>query len=254
MNNRPNGAESMAKFHGPGTPDSRQTMSILLVEDEGAARERLAVSIAKKYPEAVLYTADDGGSGLESFKRHSQDIIITDIAMPAMNGISMAAEIKSLKPDAVIIAVTAHTDTHYLLKAIEIGIDHYLLKPLRMKRLFNLIDKVTALKAEIVHRKRSEEALRLSEERHNDVLRLTNNLLEQRVLERTADLELALREQEALSYTISHDLRSPLRHINCYCAILLEECGEGLSSEMRGYLDKVCAASSTMGKLIDHLL
>jgi two-component system, sensor histidine kinase and response regulator len=236
------------------TSNHRQLISILLVEDEEAVRKLLATIITKKIPEAIIYSAADGRSGLELFKQHSPDLIITDIAMPAMDGISMAAEIKSLKSDVVIIAVTAYTDTQDLLRAIEIGIDHYLLKPLSMEKLFAYIDKVVSSKAEIWNRKRFEEALRLSDERHKNELILTNNLLEQRVRERTADLELALREQESFSYSISHDLRAPLRHINSYCAMLMEDYGKDLSSEMRGYLDRVCAASSTMGKLIDHLL
>jgi len=236
------------------TSNPRQSISILLVEDEGAVRELLAAILIKKMPDVVIYSADNGRSGLESFKLHSPDITITDIAMPVMDGICMAAEIKSLKPETVIIAVTAYTDTMDLLEAIEIGIDHYLLKPISLEKLFVLIGKVVASKTESFNRKRSEEALRLSEERHQNELRLTNNMLEQRVCERTSDLESALREQESFSYSVSHDLRAPLRHINSFSAILIEEYGAGLPSEARGYLDRVCAASSTMGKLIDHLL
>ena len=232
----------------------RQSISILVVEDEDAVRELLATILTKKIPDVVIYSADNGRSGLESFKLHSPDIIITDIAMPVMDGIRMASEIKSLQPEAVIIAVTAYTDTRDLLEAIEIGIDHYLLKPISLEKLFVLIDMVVALKTVSLNRKRAEEALRLSEERHQNELRLTNNMLEQRVRERTADLESALRYQESFSYSISHDLRAPLRHINSFSAILIEDYGADLPSEARGYLDRVCAASNTMGKLIDHLL
>ena len=232
----------------------RQSISILVVEDEDAVRELLGAILSKKMPEVVIYSADNGRSGLESFKLHSPDITITDIAMPLMDGIRMAAEMKSLKPETVIVAVTAYTDTRDLLEAIEIGIDHYLLKPISLEKLFVLIDKVVASKIENSNRKRFEEALRLSEERHQNELRLTNNMLEQRVRERTADLESALRDQESFSYSISHDLRAPLRHINSFSAILIEDYGADLPSEARGYLDRVCAASNTMGKLIDHLL
>lgn len=169
MHNRSNMAEFLVEgVDEAGKPTSKQSNSILLVEDEGAVRERLPISIAKKYPDAVIFSAGDGRSGLESFLLHTPDIIITDISMPIMDGICMAAKIKWLKPDAVIIAVTTHTDTNDLPKAIEIGIDRYLLKPLRMKRLYTLIDKVTISKVEIMNRKHVEETLRQNEERHKN--------------------------------------------------------------------------------------
>ena len=99
------------------------------------------------------------------------------------------------------------------------------------------------LAGDSAERKRAEEA----------ILRL-NGELDRRVAERTAQLEAAVREQEAFSYTVSHDLRTPLRHINSYSAILVEEYAGDLPDEGRAYLDRLCAASSRMGKLIDDLL
>jgi PAS domain S-box-containing protein len=87
----------------------------------------------------------------------------------------------------------------------------------------------------------------------NELLHLKANL-EQRVMERTAQLESAIREQEAFSYSVSHDLRSPLRHINSYIAILLEDFGENLPLEALDYMDRARNASVRMGKLIDALL
>jgi PAS domain S-box-containing protein len=81
-----------------------------------------------------------------------------------------------------------------------------------------------------------------------------NDELDRRVAERTAQLEAAIREQEAFSYSVSHDLRSPLRHINSYAAILLEELGPGIAPEVRDNLERIGRASSKMGKLIDDLL
>ena len=78
--------------------------------------------------------------------------------------------------------------------------------------------------------------------------------LEQRVRERTHMLEAAVKEQESFSYSVSHDLRSPLRHINSYLAILMEEFGRSFPPEARSYMEKACAASVKMGKLIDDLL
>lgn len=79
-------------------------------------------------------------------------------------------------------------------------------------------------------------------------------LLEQRVVERTAALEAAIREQESFSYSVSHDLRAPLRHINSFSAILMADHAEELSAEARDCLERICAASNKMGALIDHLL
>lgn len=102
----------------------------------------------------------------------------------------------------------------------------------------------------ITERKQMQDALLKNQED----LKLANELLEQRVSERTADLEAAIREQESFSYSVSHDLRAPLRHINCFSTILLEEHSEDLPVQARSYLDRICIASSRMGSLIDHLL
>jgi PAS domain S-box-containing protein len=83
---------------------------------------------------------------------------------------------------------------------------------------------------------------------------LLNLSLEQRVLERTSQLEEAIKEQESFSYSVSHDLRGPLRHINCYAAILDEEYGGDLKGEAKDYLQRIIGSSRKMGTLIDDLL
>ncbi|BDV42221.1 hypothetical protein GURASL_11440 [Geotalea uraniireducens] len=86
-----------------------------------------------------------------------------------------------------------------------------------------------------------------------EILRL-NTDLEERVRLRTAELEAANRELEAFSYSVSHDLRAPLRHIDGYSKLLLEDYLEKLDAEGCHFLDRIRAGAQRMGQLIDDLL
>lgn len=90
-------------------------------------------------------------------------------------------------------------------------------------------------------------------EAENALCRL-NEKLDRLVAERTAQLEAAILEQESFSYSVSHDLRAPLRHINSYSAMLLESYLEILPDEARDYLKRICKSTKRMGVLIDNLL
>jgi light-regulated signal transduction histidine kinase (bacteriophytochrome) len=81
-----------------------------------------------------------------------------------------------------------------------------------------------------------------------------NAELEQRVVERTAQLQAANEELAAFSYSVSHDLRAPLRHITGYVEQLQQAAGPVLSGENLDYLAKIHAAAQRMGSLIDDLL
>jgi PAS domain S-box-containing protein len=104
-------------------------------------------------------------------------------------------------------------------------------------------DKILCVMMEITERKKAEE----------EVHRL-NAELENRVKERTAQLEAANKEMEAFAYSVSHDLRAPLRSIDGFSQALQEDCAAALDDHGRDYLQRIRSASTRMGLLIDDLL
>lgn len=78
--------------------------------------------------------------------------------------------------------------------------------------------------------------------------------LEQRVRDRTAELQIANKELEAFSYAVSHDLRAPLRHVNGYSQMLLEDCADDLSAAGQNHIRRIRKATEHMGQLIEALL
>lgn len=85
-------------------------------------------------------------------------------------------------------------------------------------------------------------------------VRRFNAELEQRVAERTAELKAANEEMESFTYSVSHDLRAPLRHIDGHVQMLLEEYRDRLDEGARSRLDRIASAAVHMGQLIDDLL
>ena len=222
---------------------SGSRLSLLYVEDETEIRELLRGVLERKFPHMDIHAAENGMAGLELFRACRPDIVLTDIRMPVMDGIQMARSIQAEDSSASIIIISACSETDYLLEAIKMGISRYVLKPINHKMLFEAIDDCVA---RIIHERQVKA--------QNELIRRLNDELEQRVADRTAELEASNRELQAFCYSVAHDLSAPLRGINGYSNILLEEYSDKLDESGKSYLMRMGAAAERMGQLINDLL
>lgn len=106
-----------------------KNIKVLYVEDEENIRIN-AVSYFKRMFE-VVYEASDAYEALDIFRKEKPNIIISDIKMPKMSGLEMIEQIREEDKEVQIIILTAFTQTHYLLKAVELGLVKYLIKPIQ---------------------------------------------------------------------------------------------------------------------------
>ncbi|MFW5778203.1 MAG: response regulator [Bacteroidota bacterium] len=114
-----------------------ESITILYVEDQDDVRLFLHKILSRHYTHVFL--AKNGKEGLDFYRENKPDIIISDIKMPVMDGLSMSSRIKETDPNAKIILTTAHSDMEYFIQSIDIGINQYILKPIDREKLFNAI-------------------------------------------------------------------------------------------------------------------
>jgi len=112
--------------------------SILYVEDEETTQELIADILASSCKE--VFVASDGVEGLRLYKEKKPDIVLSDIAMPNMDGLEMSEAIKQINPEQPIALFTAFSQSSYLKKAAEIGVATYILKPLEEEQFFNSLN------------------------------------------------------------------------------------------------------------------
>ena len=118
-----------------------KNISVLYVEDENDVREftsKLLTSLLRK-----VYVAQDGQEGLKIFEENKDDIdlIISDINMPKMDGLSMCEAIKKINHEIPLVITSAHNDTNFLRRSIEIGVTTYAMKPIDLYQLMESIIK-----------------------------------------------------------------------------------------------------------------
>ncbi|MEO5364124.1 MAG: diguanylate cyclase [Magnetococcus sp. DMHC-8] len=123
-----------------GDAELLRGLTALYVEDDAQIREQLQQYLSRRL--GTVLTADNGQLGLELYRQRAPDLIITDLLMPVMDGLTMIRALRETDATTPVIVTTAYSDEDYLLRAIDVGVDRYVLKPIDPKRLMDGILKV----------------------------------------------------------------------------------------------------------------
>lgn len=253
----------------------------LLIVDDHATNIKLLRAQLEAEGHTVL-EASDGVQALAILEREPVDGVVSDILMPHMDGYSFCRKVRQ-HPRFSALPLILYTSTYdsntdrQLADTVEA--DGFIIKPAPIRVILEALQAAMQKAGERknspslqpdeghVLRQYSEVLVRKLEERntallesleklrlaHEEILEL-NRDLEQRVRQRTSELAAANKELEAFCYSVSHDLRAPLRHIDGYVQLLTSKAGALLGEKNGRYLSVIAESAKEMGQLIDDLL
>jgi DNA-binding response OmpR family regulator len=120
-------------------------LSVLLVEDHTPSREEMHEILTELF--GTVVSEADGEKALGTYRQYREeqrtfDLVITDIQMPHMNGVSLAHAIKALEKEQAIIVLSAYPESQYLLDLINIGLSQFITKPINHERFLEVLSDV----------------------------------------------------------------------------------------------------------------
>jgi len=118
-------------------PQKKYNLTLLYIEDEDPIRQNAVEFLQDDFLQ--IYEAREGNAGLALYQEKRPDIIITDIKMPKLNGLELCSIIRKTDDTTPIIITTAFTSQEYLLKAVELNLIKYLIKPIKEELLLNAL-------------------------------------------------------------------------------------------------------------------
>ena len=116
-----------------------KTLTILYAEDEEGIRRKISDSL--RYYAKDVIEAENGEVALRLYKKYKPDILFTDIMMPKLDGIELVRAIRKDDDKTPIVIITAHTDKEYLLRAVDLHLEQYIIKPINLTDLKNALQK-----------------------------------------------------------------------------------------------------------------
>jgi PAS domain S-box-containing protein/diguanylate cyclase (GGDEF)-like protein len=114
----------------------------LIVDDDNLVRKSLYFNLKEQLGFKEIYTARDGNEALELYCDFRPDVVITDITMPEMDGLELASKLREVNEEVAIIILTAYDDSDLVIKAINKGVNNFLVKPLNIDMLKKSLTKI----------------------------------------------------------------------------------------------------------------
>jgi signal transduction histidine kinase len=208
----------------------------ILVADDNADMRQYLSRLLEPYWDVVGVA--DGQEALDSALACPPDLVLSDVMMPRLDGVGL---LRALRADprtcsVPVFLLSARAGEEAVLQGLDTGADDYLVKPFSARELLTRVR--THLGMARVRQAAADAARELAETRAV--------LLE--------DVARKNKELESFSYSVSHDLRAPLRSIDGFAQALIEDHAADLTPKGQDYLRRVRAAAQRMGRLIDDLL
>lgn len=203
---------------------------LLVVDDEAAQMKALCDTLEYEGYRPTGFTS--AKRALAQLRPGEHDLLLTDLMMPELDGIELIRSARETDPELAGVVMTGHGSIDTAVAAMQVGALDYVLKPFKLNVILTVIVRALDIRR----------------------LRIENAALQQREREQTLELAAAYRDLESFSYSVSHDLRSPLRAVNCFMDLFMEEFGATVSGEARSLLEQVRAGGARMDRLIEDLL
>ena len=249
---------------------------ILIVDDRPDNLMVLEQTLASV--DADVIRAESGNQALTACLNHDFALAILDVQMPGMDGYELASLLRDDPKTAhlpIVFLTATHPEEQQIFRGYEAGAVDYIVKPYEPRVLLSKAGVFLELanqRAELErHRERLEELVEertrelaaanetlqgelIVRQRAEEALRDLTDTLERRVEARTSELRAANRELEAFTHSVSHDLRGPVRAIDGFTKMVLDEHAEELDPEGARLLNLVRESSKHLGVLVEDLL
>ncbi|MEN1761024.1 diguanylate cyclase [Anoxynatronum sibiricum] len=115
-------------------------LKILFVEDEKGTRERVTGLLLRRV--SHVFAAESALQGFDIFREHQPQVVLTDLNLPDISGLELINRIREINSKTAVLIITAYNETEYLLEAIELGVSHFLIKPLSIEKLDRALEKI----------------------------------------------------------------------------------------------------------------